>query len=765
MNVALREPRSNLPTQLASFIGREEELHLLGRYLQQNRLLTLTGPGGCGKTRLGLQLARGSLEKFADGVCFVPLAPVRSSELVASTVAQTLGLQDSSGQPLTELLVNHLRGRELLLLLDNFEHLLAAASLVAQLLESTEGVRILVSSRAPLRIRGEQEFPVPPLKLPEESASRGSIAGCESVRLFVERAKAAVPSFELTEQNAAAIAGIARRLDGLPLAIELAAARVRTLPPEALLLRLEHSLALLTSGARDLPDRQHTLRSTIAWSHDLLSQDARRLLAACSVFRGGIELEQIEAVSVAALPIGAPVLDGLEELVEQSLLRSLPGDTPRFLMLETIREFAAERLAELPEAPAVRNTHAAAFLALAEAAQPALTGPEEKEWLERLEREHNNLRAALIRLRDKVPARALRLAGLLAGFWVTRGHFTEGRQQLASLLGAVPDRTQDRVMALYSAGTLAIDQGDFPDALMRLEEAISLARELDDRRGEAWSMLYLGRAAVAGGSAGQGRKPVDDGLVIARELNDQPAIAFGLLYAGLVAMFTGHPEKAEELFTESVETCDRLGYQSLGGRLRQIRAHARIDLGDLGGARRSVEEGLRISLEFKDRWVVQIGLTAFAGIAVKSARPARALRLAGAALGYAERGEFRMPPVLQERIEGWLAPARKALAATADRALDEGKAMSLEEAVGYALSDAPDDPPRQGRGPALSRRELEVARLAATGLTNREIAAKLFLSVRTVEVHVDHVLTKLGFNNRTQLAAWAYEEKLLPEIT
>ncbi len=403
--------RPGLPAQLTSCVGRERELSEARRLLASNRLLTLTGPGGSGKTRLCLELASEVETEFPDGAYFVRLAPIRDPGLVLSSIAQALGLQDSRERTLVELLTDYLRERAILLVLDNFEQLLAAAAAVGELLQETRSPKFVVTSRASLRISGEQEFPVPPLAVPDPWArpTAEALAGCESVRLFIQRARAALPSFALDDRNAPAVAQIARRLDGLPLAIELAAARVKLLPPEAMAPRLEHSLGLLVTGARDLPERQQTLRSTIAWSYGLLGAGAQRLLAACSVFRGGASLETIESVCEPALGAGVPVLDNLEELVDHNLLRRVDAASgPRFSRLETIREYATERLEEMREAVRIRERHAAVFLALAEEASRQLTGPGEKEWLGRLDVEHDNIRAAIDWLSRTSPGDALR---------------------------------------------------------------------------------------------------------------------------------------------------------------------------------------------------------------------------------------------------------------------------------------------------------------------------------------------------------------------
>jgi non-specific serine/threonine protein kinase len=393
-----REAAGRAPWPRTSFVGRERELGSAHRLLDCTRLLTLTGPGGSGKTRLSIALAARVEAEFRDGVRFVPLAAVRDPSLVPASIAQGIGLQDARGQSLLEHMSTYLADREVLLILDNFEHVLPAGEFVAELLGASSDLRILVTSRSPLHVSGEQEFPVPPLLLPEPArpVSATSLAGCESAQLFAARAAASVPGFTVTDENAGAIAAIVQRLDGLPLAIELAAARVKLLPPEAILLRLADSLGLLVSGSRDAPDRQRTLRATIAWSHDLLSEPARRLLAAGSVFRGGIGLDHIEAVCAGALGLGVPVLDALQELADQSLLRlaspSVAG--PRYAMLETVREFAAEGLGELPEHEQVRDAHASVFWNLAKdlARPPSSPG---RAGLDLLELEHDNFRAAL----------------------------------------------------------------------------------------------------------------------------------------------------------------------------------------------------------------------------------------------------------------------------------------------------------------------------------------------------------------------------------
>ena len=758
-----------LPRPLTSFVGRERELAEARRLLAGSCLLTLTGPGGSGKTRLSIELAAGAAGDYPDGVYFVRLAPVRDPGLVPSSIAQGIGLPDPRDRPLLEHLVSYLRERKLLLVLDNFEHLLPAASAVTELLSGARDLRIVVSSRAPLRVSGEQECPVPPLVLPDEQAqvTLASVAACESVRLFAERAAAVAPGFAVDEQNAAAVAQIVRRLDGLPLAIELAAARVKLLPPEAICGRLEHSLGLLTGGSRDLPRRQQTLRATIEWSYDLLGEQARGLLAACSVFRGGIPLDMFESVCAEG-GTGLTVLDGLQELVDQSLLRPLPAPgpgPPRYLMLETIREFAAGRLVGAPEAARLRGAHAAAFLALAEQATGPLTGLGQREWLERLDVEHNNIRAAIDWYRQEDPPAALRLAVAMSWFWSLHGHYTEGRQRLCLLLGLVSGEDTVRVRALNGAAWLALDQGDYPDADPLLSESTELSRRLNDKVGEGMAAVFRCRSMISSDRVAEAAPYAERALALLTEAGDRPGIAFALFFLALNAQFTGKLEAACGLHERCVALCRELGFESLGARALQPLGIARLELGDLAAARTALRQGLPASVAVGDRFIVPIGLAGFAGLAAKTGKHRMALRLSGAAEAYRDTYGSAPPAPVLAYLKDWLAPALKKAGAAAPGLIAQGRQMTVTAALEYALADDPEEAWRPGPRQALTRRETEVALLAARGLTNRAIAARLCLSVRTVEVHVDHILTKLGFRTRTQLAAWAHQQGLLADDT
>ena len=756
-----------LPRPRTSFVGRENELARARHLLGHNRLLTLTGPGGCGKTRLSIALAARVMGGFPEGVRFVPLAAISDASLVPVSIAQGMGLQDSRDGPLLEHLSGYLGDRKLLLVLDNFEHVLAAGEFVQELLAGSTQLRILVTSRSPLRLSGEQEFPVPALRVPEPGGAPSvtAVAACESAQLFAARAAALVPGFAIDEQNAGAIAGIVERLDGLPLAIELAAARVKLLPPAVILARLEDPLGLLVSGGRDAPDRQRTLRATIAWSYDLLSEAARRLLAAASVFRGGISLESIEAVCAEALHLGVPVLDALQQLVDHSLLRLVVPSAlmPRYAMLETVREFAAGRLNTLPDAAAIRAAHAAQFGRLAKDLARPPCWPA-RDGLDLLELEHGNFRVALDWYRREDPSAALRLANRLTAFWSARGHFSEGRRRLGELLELVPDHDPGRVDALSGAAWLATDQGDRASAIPLLDESIERARATHDVVREATALYYRGRAKQIIGDPAGGAADIERAWEL--QADGGADLAAALWWAGAAAMFEDDLGLAIERFERCAELSGALGLPAIEARALQLLGVSRLELGDLHGAKSALGKGVPAIADIGDRFAIPVGLSALAGLAAKGGRPRAALRLAGAAAAYEEVNQTYRPQKIRAFLDAWLAPVRTTVGTAAAKLFDEGRGLAPGQAIVLGLDDKTEDR-RQGGGPSasLTRREREIAALVATGLTNREIAGQLYLSVRTVEVHVDHILSKLGFRTRTQLAAWVQEEGLAPRIT
>ena len=535
------------------------------------------------------------------------------------------------------------------------------------------------------------------------------MAACESVRLFAERAAAVAPGFAVDERNAAAVAQIVRRLDGLPLAIELAAARVKLLPPEAICRRLEHSLGLLTGGSRDLPRRQRTLRATIEWSYDLLGAEARGLLAACSVFRGGVPLDVIESVCAEA-HAGMAVLDGLQELADHSLLRPLPAPgPPRYLMLETIREFAAERLAGTPEAARLRGAHADAFLALAGTAVLPLAGQGEREWLERLDVEHDNIRAAIDWYHREDPAAALRLAAVMSWFWALHGHYTEGRQRLRQLLGLVSGENVVRVRALNGAAWLALSQGDYMDADRMLGESTVLSRRLSDKDGEGMAAVFRCRSMLSSGRFAEAAPYAERGYALLTEAGDRPGVAVALFFLALNAQFTGKLEAACGLHERCVALCRELGFDSVGARALQNIGITRLELGNLTAARTALQEGLPASVAIGDRFIIPVGLTAFAGLAARTGKYRMALRLAGAAEAHRDTYESATPEPLRKYLEDWLAPALTRAGAAAARLIAEGRQMTLTAALECALANEPEEARRPGPRQTLTRRETEVA--------------------------------------------------------
>jgi predicted ATPase/class 3 adenylate cyclase len=564
----------NLPVQPTPLIGREQvgaaACGLLRR--AEVRLLTLTGPGGTGKTRLGLQVAADLFENFASGVYFVPLAAIREPALVASSIAQTLGIQEKAGQGLLDSLKEHLQDTQMLLVLDNFEQVVAAAPLVAELLAACPRLKCLVTSRVVLRLSGEHEFPVPPLELPDPRhlPTVETLSQYAAVTLFIQRALAVKPDFRVDNANAPAVAEICVRLDGLPLAIELAAARLKLLPPQAILARLGRRLELLRGGARDVPDRHQTLRQAIAWSYDLLEAGEQALFRHLAVFVGGCTLEAAEAVCqavhdpVTGLGQSLEVLDGVGSLVDKSLLRQQEqaSGEPRFRMLETIREYGLECLTASGEESVVRRAHADYYLALAEAAEPALTGPQQATWLERLEAEHDNLRAALWWVEESGEAEiGWRLAGALCQFWLMCGHLREGQERLARLLGlaGTSPYTAARAKALRRAGHLADNLSDYTAAHAFFEESLAIRRALGDTSGIAAALNDLGWVALRRNDYIAALALSEESLVIWRELGDKEGIATSLNNLGVVAYYQGEFTAAYALFQESLALRRALG--------------------------------------------------------------------------------------------------------------------------------------------------------------------------------------------------------------
>ena len=610
-------PRHNLPAQVTPFIGREAHLAGVRGELARSevRLLTLTGAGGTGKTRLSLQVATESLDDYEDGVFFVELAPIRDPALVVPTIARALGVRELGGRPLLESLKDYLRGKHRLLVLDNFEHLVPATPVIGDLLAAAPRLKVLVTSRASLRAYGEHEYLVPPMTTSDPGAlpSLECLAQMEAVQLFVERAQAIKTDFALTDQNAPAVAEICARLDGLPLAIELAAARIRLLPPREILRRLDSRLEFLTGGVRDLPSRQQTLRSAIDWSYDLLSDDEKTLFRRLAVFVGGCSLEAAEAVGKTGG--GLDVLGGLEGLVDKHLLRRSDVDgQPRFGMLETIREYAMAQLDASGEEERIRRQHATFFLAMAEEAEPALAAAEQVAWLNQLEIEHDNLRAALAWSIETTIDVGLRLAGALGTFWRVRGYHGEGRDWLAKALakrhtgGASADSL--RAKALSSAGKLALFQGDAKAAYSLQEESVDLWRKVGDRRGLAYALRELAPAAWRQDDLTLALTAIEASVVLFRQMDDKFGLAGTLFWQGYLYYVVGDFETARSIAVECISLAQAKRDINREARATIILGHIAFRQDDYAAARPLYEKSLSLFREARDRYGISVLLTA-----------------------------------------------------------------------------------------------------------------------------------------------------------
>lgn len=678
----------NLPHQLTSFIGRERELQEVLEGLAVSRLLTLTGPGGTGKTRLSLRAAAEVAPDFPDGVFFVPLAPIIGPELVVPTVLSSLDLPPATGDPLSYLR-EYLEPRQILLVLDNFEQILAAGAQVGELLRAAPGLKVLVTSRAPLHVYGEREYAVPPLDMPDPSQAAGltELAESGAVALFVDRGSATRPDFALSEQNASAIAKIVARLDGLPLAIELAAARVKLMPPQAILDRLSSRLTLLTGGARDLPARQQTLRGAIAWSYELLEEPARRLFRWLSIFVGSACISEVEAVCGSGVESEVETLDTLAVLVDHSLVKQKEiGTETRISMLETIRDFAYELLAKSGELEQVEERHTAALLALAEAAEPHLIRKGRGQWLDRLEADIDNLRAVLSRLIDRSEiGPAQRMVGILWRLWQMRGYIMEGRERTAEVLRHSGGEPAERVGALFAAGGMAYWQGDMETSKEMYREALELARLLDDPRTLALALYNNAFPIAILGNLDGGRQLLNESLAVARELNDSTLIGEVLWGFGTVHWFAGEKQAAESWYDRALEALEGSDSVFVVAWAHHMRGLVRIDKGEFTGARDDLQTSMKYFAEDDDLSGMVLSLQQFAALALGEDDVDRALRLAGAAAKAQEVSETGMLEVVQNRIPGLAEASTRVNSERAEVLLSEGRAMPLKQAVAYAL--------------------------------------------------------------------------------
>ncbi|WP_306796494.1 LuxR C-terminal-related transcriptional regulator [Nocardia sp. XZ_19_369] len=755
-----RHVTGNLPAEVTSFVGRGSEVAAARKLLSSTRLLTLTGPGGVGKTRLARRVGDTVRRAFPDGVWLVEVAHVNNGELVALSVAQALGLRDDTSAPLAGL-TDYLGGKHLLLILDNCEHLIdACAELVDRLIASTPEVRVLATSREPLGVVGEQVLPIAPLPVPELDEDSGEVDATDNaaLRLLIDRATAANPEFRVSTANLGALAGICLRLEGIPLALELAALRLRAFTPDQVLERLDDTMRLLTTGLRTAPERQQTLEAAIRWSYDLCTLDEQRLWEQLAVFAGGFDLAAAEAVCVLEPP-GA-LVDALTGLVDKSVLshRHDSDGTGRYTVLEPLRQFALARLAAYGDEYAVRIRHRDHYYRVAQRGRTEYWGAADVVWFRDVTREHANLRAALqFALADPDGAhRGLQIAAELRPFWEHYRFLLEGYRWLMDALGKDPARTSDRARALTAASIIAAMLSDTESANEYLRECVSIATELGAEEVLVEATLLSAVLAFAESGPVRALEVAEEAAVRARACGHHGTEMECLAFAYVCAMVLAD-ERAGALAEQFLAKSTQHGSHLLGGLASWAVGtnHWRNSHED-----KAIEE-LRRALELLrlfDRCVWTA--SAFDGLAWVAAAGGdlnRAARLMGAAStvrhGSTQRLAHAMTDVVGDKVR------LSVYEAMGDKefrvAFDSGAALGLDEAVRYALgTEQPAAPPKSLAVEQLTRRERDVARLVAAGYSNKRIAAELVISIRTAESHVDHILTKLGFTSRAQIAAW-----------
>lgn len=738
-------PRNNLPLQRTSFVGREREVDEVKGLLATTQLLTLTGAGGCGKTRLAVQVAREVAGEYPDGTWFVELAALVDPTHVVHTVAAALGLLEVPGRALTEGLIEFLVGKTLLLVLDNCEHVVdAAARLADAMLLASAQLGILATSREPLGCVGETTWRVP------------SLSRAESVRLFTERARAARPELNLADGDTPPLAEICRRLDGIPLALELAAARVRVFSVEQIAARLDDRFRLLSGGPRTAMPRQQTLQAAVDWSYGLLSEPERAVLRRLSVFAGGWTFEAAEAVVAGDGVQTYAVLELMAHLVDKSLvLAEEQHGSVRYRLLETIRQFAFGRLEEAAETTRARERHVAYFLELAERAEPMMRSRDALEWVDRLDAEHDNLRTALAWSLEQDGAAALRLSGALGWFWWSRSNHTEGRRWLAQALNATSERTHARAKALHGAGWLAHHQRDLREARNLFDESLSIAREQGDRWTIAWALHGLGRVAYFENDPVGTRTLARESLIVAEEIGDAWLIAFALHLLGIAAYIEGDYATSRQYYERSLAMRREMGYQEGISILLSLLGIVAVREQQFARAHALFSEALGAMRGLMSEWGMSVNVATFAGLAGAQGQLIEAVRLAGASAALREAWQTPLIPLIESVMNEGLERARQVLdPATFAAAWAEGQAMSLEQSLAAALNLKVASTEQFNPG-GLSATEALVLRLLASGRTTKEIAAELVIATSTADRHITHIYTKLGVRNRAEAVVLA----------
>ena len=709
---------NNLPTQLTSFVGRETELVEASRLLATNRLVTMTGPGGTGKTRLSLQVAANAADDFPDGIFFVALETVREPILVPSRLAAAVGIAEPARRTASEVLEEWLAGKQVLFVLDNFEQVIDAGPIVADLLRAAPGLKVLATSRAPLHVSGEQEYPVPGLPTPPDlrqmtaldraqlpAAIRNfdpaTLSTYEAVALFIARAGLVKPGFAVTNENAPAVAAICARLHGMPLAIELAAARVKLLSPDAILARLEHQLTVLAAGSRDLPERQQTLRGAIAWSYDILDEACRLLLDRLSVFEGDIEVEAAEAVCGPASELGQDVVDGLLSLANQSLIRTIEDPAePRFEMLDTIREFATEMLDGRGQRAELERRHGAWFAGFAERGAAQLSGDDQRDWLERFEHAHDNIRVALDRAVAREDAEvAINLAFHSWRFWQKRGHLYEARRRLDAMAATDWSKRDPvlRARLLEALGGVCWWQGDIRALAAAYGEAVTIRRSLENSPELANALYNLSFAYSVSDPAapdqadadreGKGLALLEEALGLYRQLGDERGEANVLWGLGNLRYFAGNVVPGAEEFQLALQKFRKVGDRTMEAWTLHMLGVALLRVERLDESRTYLEQALRSFYRASDTAGVTLAFDDISAHAAAGGDVERAARLWGAARSLTSTTGATLATVVDDAIYGQGRPTiRSALAPDVlDRLAREGAAMTFDEAVAYAL--------------------------------------------------------------------------------